>query len=292
MSAIEAALAGFACPIYACVDGTAAGSALRLARSFGLDAQPLMLETARPDEREAGPHLLSGKGARGVAAAADGLETAVDAVFWAWPGPSTALVRHLRSLNLAEIPAEDRRPGDPAYEAALFRHWDARALGSAVRVMSWRQVARLLGEAEALVFSPIAFEPPRVLRPSGVEAAHGLLRFSPAQLDSMEADKAGESRRAVAAYVRACAPADWAVLGPRGQHELIERSEAHGRALGLEGERAIGQWTWLMLVTGGACANDPDVTATLSHGAGTPDDRLDAIMAALPDALGRQAELA
>lgn len=186
------------------------------------------------------------------------------AVIWSWPAGVQSLRRHLRSINLVEVPADTVEPGATGRETVIFRYWDPQVLAALLPLLSPAQQARFLGEADGLAFdSRDSFGEGAVIvapRPAGLPAApRGLLRFSSEQMAALSRARVLASRRRIGAYLRETAPEQTRPLDDRALAAEVERFEREGQALGLATERDLGLWASLQLLAGGALFAEQDV---------------------------------
>ena len=107
-------------------------------------------------------------------------------VWWVWPdnaGAGEALHRHLRGLNMVEIPGDRFDVSEAARtaqaEAVLFRHADADVMAAVLPLFDQSQISRVFGDASGIlvhardVCGVRLFERPATLPP----APRGMLRI-------------------------------------------------------------------------------------------------------------------
>jgi hypothetical protein len=193
-----------------------------------------------------------------------------------------ALFRHLRHLNLVEIPLEEPPEEGPAHETVAFRHWDPEVLAPLLPLFSDDQKARFFGVAEGVVFSSAdhggfaAVSAPSPFRPP--DPSRLLLRFSEEQMEGIGEARRDASRRRIADFTER----QLAAWNPR--HGTIDvparchRAEADGRQLGLSRERALGLWCFLWIATGGAIATAGPVRDLLVAGGPDADETFEAMI--------------
>ena len=208
MTVLAARLGEWSGRLHAVVDGAQFDDVGATLAAAGLGSRSLFLEQsgsvvtagpflARLDERGLS-HLLRIPGA------------AAACVFWGGAIKEPALFRHLRGLNLADIP---RPPGPPdapfaaLRETVLFRHWDPSVLAITLPVMEPAQRARLLGPTEAIILDASGAPLVARRREDWPERVRGRLRFSAAQMAAITDAMTAGSRRAIASYLRGSAPA-------------------------------------------------------------------------------------
>ena len=79
------------------------------------------------------------------------------AVFWRYDAADEpALFRHLRTLNLVEIPKSPEGATDPpdifaeTTRTVIFRHWDPNIIELTLPIMTPQQLRRFFGSAQAI----------------------------------------------------------------------------------------------------------------------------------------------
>lgn len=126
----------------------------------------IYLEGGDPAARAADGHIVPLHEARDLRAAIAIAREPGALVIWSWPKGEKALYRHLRTLNLVQIPNEARAEaeaegedvsGMPSYETVLFRHWDPNVLGGLLPLLEGPQQARFLGAATGLAFEAAGY---------------------------------------------------------------------------------------------------------------------------------------
>ncbi|KPF71041.1 hypothetical protein IP69_08155 [Bosea sp. AAP35] len=263
---------------YAVVDGALFVDLAADLAIHGLGGRPLFLEAGDAAAVSSGPFLISLSRADDIDRLRAMNAGRAAPVFWSWPSGEPALFRHLRTLNLVEIPDRQREtPDAPAYEAVVFRHWDTVVLGAMMPLLRPGQMARLLGAAAGVCFgggSLAAFA-----GPEAVAADTGMLRFSPDQIARLNLGRVAASRQRIASYLREAAPVETGTMDAAQLQALIVHGENTGRALGLGSERALGKWTYMIAVTDGAVAEGPTMGQVFAGSGLAPDDTLDAVFA-------------
>jgi hypothetical protein len=191
------------------------------------------------------------------------------------------LYRHVRKLNLAEIPAGAGVSGleagsAQAWDSVIFRHWDPNVLAVTLPVLEAGQMARLLGPSGGLAFLADGAGPVTVPGPAVVPfAALPPLRFSDAQMEALGRGRQWQSFARIERYLHACDPAFMATLPTDVLRRSIADADASGRALGLRSEKSLGRWTYLCMVTNGAISLDPQVLKGFRESPWSPEDTLD-----------------
>lgn len=263
---------------FAVVDGAYFDNLPLVLQTSDLSGLPLYLEGGAPEHRDAAGFLVDLADEAAIRRCVDLLAGRPAAVYWSWPLGRMALYRHLRTLNLVEIPNETRESeDDPAYETVLFRHWDPNVLGSLLPLLTLSQRARFLGAATGLAFDAPAYAGLMAApRPAGLPPApHGYLRFSAEQMEGLRDARLSSSHRAIAAYLRRTEPEGTDHFNDTALIEFVQRADYQGRELGVSSERAHGLWAWLILVTGGEAARDPKILGAFQNTALTGDQTVE-----------------
>jgi hypothetical protein len=179
---------------FAVIDGAHFDDLPCALQRLNMPLHPLYLEETDPDLQALGPFLVPLRDrvvARQLRALADGRPALV---WWSWPdaGEQTqdAFYRHIRSINVAEVPTDTPeeppqdgidRLGKPTgmesdvphacshpghdhgheaevipvprqlYEPALFRHADPKVMAALLPLLNAQQVSRLFGHAGGIV---------------------------------------------------------------------------------------------------------------------------------------------
>lgn len=290
-----AALAGIAETghLFAVLDGTLfadPGHRLLLA---GFEADPLYLDEASSPAKWAGPLMVwPGTDAQKTLRLVELARMPASALWWHWPEPGPegrqSLFRHLRRLNMVEIPQE----GDSdKVEPVLLRHGDPEAMAALLPLLSPAQISRFLGPARAILlrFTPVLPGDDgtrRFDRPADLpDPPHGMLRLTPAQMDRLLQGRATREEARVLDYLRRHG-GPYLPIAPAGQPDplpgLSRAWLADGKSMGIRGEQALWKWSLLQLLSGGQISADPKVRRFLS--ATTPrssaDDRVGQLMRA------------
>ncbi len=200
-------------PVFAMLDGAKYDDLPGWLRQIDIEARALFLEyRGNAGIMRAGPHLalLNERRLRNLLRI-EGIEGA--AVFWRVEEPDEpALYRHLRTLNLVEIPApppaQDAAP-DPfatAQRTVMFRHWDPGVLAMILPVLTPAQRARLFGPAVALAIAAPEGALQAKRRADWPAPAHGRLALNEAQMQALSGAMTARSHRAIASYLRDAAP--------------------------------------------------------------------------------------
>lgn len=197
------------------------------------------------------------------------------AVFWRGDIGEDAAFRHLRTLLYVKIPRPADAPFDPFAaedESVLFRHWDPSVIALVLPVLTPAQRARLFGPLRVMGLQTKSL---------GVRQAKwhedwpasltGRLKFSDTQMAEITYAMVDRSRKLIGAYLRNAAPEQTARLDSVALLAFIKAAETSGAALGLKTQRGLGQWAYLILISGGKMANLPEAKTAISTGPNSPD---------------------
>jgi len=252
LSALLAARARLPAAVFAVLDGALAPGLGDTLATLGLTSAPLYLEGGDPAVVASGPYLVGLEEPDDLQQLMT-IPAAARAVFWSWHDGFAALRRHLRGINLIEVPAEVAgEPGDGA-ATVIFRHWDPNVLAPLLPLLASEQEARLFGRASGVAFDAEDHGgAAAVTSRRGGSASRGLLHITPAQVSALAAARVAASHRRIAAYLHEVAPAYTAAIGAPALAERIARHHAEADVLGLPAERDVARWSYLQLVAGGA----------------------------------------
>jgi hypothetical protein len=247
----------------------------------GYDAEPLYL-------------VWPGMGADKALQLADMTRAPASEVWWHWPEPGRAgaesLFRHLRRLNMVELPITEREAAGST-ETVLLRHGDPEVMASLLPLLSLPQLARFLGPARAILlrFTPVLPDDTgmrRLVRPADLpDPPPGMLRFTRPQLEQLSQQRLTREEARVLDYLRRHGgpflPAATEAY-PDPLPGLTRTWLAEAKGMGICGERALWKWSFLQLLTEGRMSSDPKVRAFLLNA--TPrhsaDHRVNQIMRA------------
>ena len=188
------------------------------------------------------------------------------AVFWSWGDGQKALYRHLRRLNMVEIPADDFNEDYPAYDKVLFRHADPNVMANALSVLHEGQFALVLGAAAGLVMFAPDFgglrEAPALAH--NVEQPKGMLRFEPGQIEGIEAAQVAKVSGHVRDYLKKVAPEQTASLSEAELNAHVVRSMRESVSYGVTGEASHCRWAYLQLLTRGRLSKEDSVRVLMT----------------------------
>lgn len=285
------AMQGWPRPVFMTVDGSLLRDAPDVLRRADVVVRSLYMEHPNPAAVRAGPwfaaldqrHLDNVLRIEGIGGWA---------VFWGGAVDEAVVYRHLRSINLADLPRPrdapfERFAADP--ETVMFRHADPSVLALVLPVLEAGQRARLFGPMSGIVLAASTIGGIREARRrrDWPEAPRGRLLLSQTQLDRIAEAMAERSRRKVAGFLRDAAPAHAARMDEPGLMAFVAETETSGRALGLTTERGLGRWAYLMLVSQGGIAGSAPARRWIANGVGTPDERIGQLLLGIAGALHR-----
>nr|WP_279357921.1 DUF4123 domain-containing protein [Methylobacterium indicum] len=221
-------------------------------------------------------------------------------VVWSCDAGEPALYRHLRSLNLVQIPvwaaAGASTPPENGVEApaetVLFRHWDPRVLGALMPVLDAGQFIRIVGPASEITYWAEDYGGLKrvIADPDWRGAGGGLLSIRGEQIALLGDRRVQASRRRIMNFLRTSVPEHASSRSDSELYQDVVRYEASARAVGLSSERSFGKWAHLMAMSGEAIAvRDGSAHRYLTTAPGHPDDKLEMLIAEMI-AVGRRAE--
>jgi hypothetical protein len=314
---------------FAVVDAAHFGDLQGELRQADLAFRPLYLDELGKDVEAAGPHLvpLTDRNAARRLHALAGEKPAV--VWWAWPdqGAATdeAIYRHLRTINMAEIPAEtgddaadgvepdaptphdhahhdhvhhhhhDVPPPQPSerYELVVFRHADPRVMAMLLPLLDAGQVSRLFGEATGLVVgAPDEASAKSFPRPLDLpKKPRGWLKIGRERYEELNVVAQKRHENWIANYLRRVAPEVTRDLSAEQLGDMVRLAESNRRSLGIRTQRAAAKWAYLEMITAGRILQQDGVRRYMTDGEHAPDRKVDLMMRSLSSAyrhLGRQ----
>ena len=279
----------------------------------GLSFEPLYVDDGKRNLQADGPHLVPLTDHGAIKRVVDLARGKPAVVWWVWPdegGETQAnLVRHLRSVNMVEIPVDrydapqesDAESGDanlrerrhnegmgqPArYELVVFRHADPNVLAMILPLLDAAQVSRLFGRAVGIVLDAPDHGGLRTfVRPAQLpDTPKGWLWIRPEQYEGLRDARMAESRLRRLKYLRKHLPQPLAGKDDNELAKLVLQSEISGKQLGLSSEQAYARWAYLLLMTDGRAASTPEAIAFIKSGA-DPDARVKALITHTANAL-------
>lgn len=148
---------------------------------------PLYLDEVDNASIASGPHLVHVTGPKQIAKIRSIVGDKPACVWWVWPnhpGAGRAIHRHLRGLNMAEIPRDrfdnDEEDKTAGFETVLFRHADPNTIAAMIAVATPFERARIFGEALAIIVDAPELDMIETLprAPTAPRPTRGLLRIS------------------------------------------------------------------------------------------------------------------
>lgn len=284
---------------FAVVDGGLYDNLPAALAQHGIGGRPLFLEAGDAAAVASGPFLVPLDTTRQIETLLALLASGRAPVIWSWARGEAALYRHLRTLNLVDVPVEqdiddDDEPDQddrsaPRRRSVVFRHWDPNVLAQVQPLLDPAQKARLLGDAAGLAYLPEASAARDGqmgwLTNDGTAKPPGMLSFSEAQFAALTDTRIQESRRNIMAYLRETAAEDLAEVSDAELYAMVVHAEASGNVIGLRSEHAHGLWAFLHVITGGESSQSREIRQHFYRAAEEPElvlqQVLDAVLAEL-----------
>ncbi len=270
-----------------------------LARS-GVRAQPLFLEAGNAGAVASGPFLAPLDTPEQIAALTALVAGHRLPVIWSWARGQAALYRHLRTINIADVPIErdiDEDADDPEWDGqrapsrrtVVFRHWDSDVLVKVQPLLDPGQSARLLGASAGVSYLPFHSTGDAAvswLMPTdSTPPATGVISFSADQFAALSNSRLLESRRNIMTYLRETAAEDLEGVADPELYAMVVEAEVAGNVIGLKSEHAHGLWAFLHVITGGESSQSRDIRQHFYKAAEDPEivlkQVLDDVMAEL-----------
>ncbi|HTU89774.1 MAG TPA: DUF4123 domain-containing protein, partial [Gemmataceae bacterium] len=234
----------------------------------------------------AGPYLAALDRPRlGAFLRVDGIANA--AVFWRADATEPVLFRHLRSINIVDIPGDPQPPAAKT-RTVLFRHYDPSVMAIVLRVLTPAQRARVFGPAEAIALYAVSVGGARSAKrqPDWPKPENGRLHLASAQMEPVAAGMDLRSRHAIAAFLRDAAHDATAPMDDAALLNFVEDSNAKGRELGIATERGLARWAYLILITRGEIADSKPARHMIADGRDAPDIVVGNLLLAAANAAG------
>ncbi len=212
--------------------------------------------------------------------------TAPAAVFWQCEAGGDALYRHLRTINMILVPDEtetdygkpyeaspsppeeneaDRTSPRGGYAAVIFRHADANVMAQVLPSLSRAQFSRLIGPAEAILFSPDkAWDEAEGImgakRTDDLPAPdRGMLKLERENIDAISIRRDRAAARNVADYLKEVAPDRSGDMQDEKLQTFALQSIRESKSFGVETEAGHCRWAYMSLVTSGQLGRNPSV---------------------------------
>lgn len=300
LSLAAASLAGAAekmfVPVFAAVDGARYGHLPRLLRSLGLEHRSLFLDHGDEKIEAASGWLVSIPDQSALLALLAHSEPDCSSlVLWGCPTGEASLHRHLRSINLVQLPRSAVPQNEPPvendgampneaseFESVLFRHYDPNVLASLLPIMTEGQFARILGPATQVLFYACDYGGLRRAEHPGQTTIRpkGLLRIEAEQIEELEEVRHEASDRRIADYLRDVAPDTAGQMDDQRMAHFIVENRRSAQEMGIRSELATGYWAYLNLGSEGRVAALPITRDYLRNHPedGTADEKIFALM--------------
>jgi hypothetical protein len=306
---LDRALAAPACRVFAVLDGASFEDLTADLVFVGLNYKPLYLDENQPGAPAAGPYLVSVYDTCSMNAVFEIMEDKAAAVWWIWPStpenPLEDIYRHLRGLNMVEIPTDryDAEPPDPElpepqeppppYEPVLFRHGDPNAMALMLPQLDSDQISRALGSGFTILCDAPDFGSLKVFRrpPDLPPKPAGLLRLRGSQYAAIGRGRISLVEKGVAAYLREVAPDQ---IGGWSDEQLgtnVRTWVSESGRYGVRLEANHCRWAYLQVITGGKLNTLAEVRQAMSDRQADvdPDARVEALMEAMIQSVGAPA---
>lgn len=274
----------------------------------GLPFLPLYLDEREGNVQAAGPHLVQLPDRNSAIRVAEIAGDKPAVVWWVWPdeGDQTLanIVRHLRGINMAEIPA-DRSDAEPkggddggaaaALEAAkaaiathedghdhdhnhaafvppvrnelaLFRHADPNVMAMLLPLLDASQVSRLFGRANGIVLVAPEGDGLRTYpRPQELpEAPNGWLRIRPDQYEGLGNAKLHNAALMVRSYLQKVSPSKVSHLPEEKLLQVVLGWVRESHSFGVRGLPSHCRWSYLQVITGGKLLESDSVRQVMT----------------------------
>lgn len=272
---------------FAVVDGGHFEDVPGLFRRARLFARSLFLDHADAEVERAGPWLVGldqSPGALDEVLRLVGDQPA--AVFWSCLEGEAVLHRHLRTLNMARIPAWAADGGsEPPVDGSgqelksvMFRHWDPTVLGALLPVLDTQQFSRVVGPAEEVAFRCDDFGGlKRVLKDSEwISVSTGLLIIRSEQVVALTGRRISACHKRIVNYLKAYASPQ---VGDQDDAELLanaKRYDSEARRFGVHTQREVFLWSFMQATSMINLAKEPSVVRFMADPAAgsTPEKRI------------------
>ena len=252
---------------------------LSLAR---LKFEPLYLDEIDAPSIASGPHLVTIRNDHDIAVVRSIIGEASACVWWVWSDEQSApesIYRHLRGLNMVEIPRDrdDQSVGnarDPGFETVLFRHADPNVVISILPILYEEQVVRFFGDAVAVIVESTDYGAIRTFdAPKQTSArARGMLRLGERQYATFVNSDEYLATFKVIEGLEDSFPEYTSNFSEEDLFRLVRTSEESAASIGLVSEEAYFHWACLCLLTNGEMANVPDLKSSISEADAFPDE--------------------
>jgi len=239
-----------------------------------------------------GPHLVHPTGRNQISTILDLVGDSHGCVWWIVPdrrGAGDAMRRHLRGLNMVEIPhrrfdAAKNQGHRAGYEAVLFRHADGNVMACVLPVLEPAQLSRLFGGATKIIVNAPRYpmESSQTVRATArpatlPDAPRGLLRLDEEQYEAIAEARLIALRPAVDRYLRRATPERAQQHGTPDYDKMLTRILSEGRAQGLRGTKAFCRYGLMIFASNGQMFDSQSLRGLLTDtsASSSADMRLD-----------------
>jgi hypothetical protein len=258
---------------------------LTLAR---LRFDPLYRDEIDAPSIASGPHLITIRQDHDIAVVRSIIGDEAACVWWVWPDEPDApeaMYRHLRGLNMVEIPRDrpdqdDEDARGSGFETVLFRHADPNVVMSILPILYEEQVARLFGRARSVIVDAPEYGGLRTFDvPEGLPGQpRGMLRLHLQHYEALAEVADDAATYTVIEGLEHSFPDYTAHFSDDDLYRLVRDSEYSGEALGLVSEEAYFHWACLCLLTNGEMATIPGLQESVASADGSPDEVIEATL--------------
>lgn len=276
---LRGAVASFSPNGYALLDGGHFDDLPAQLKQGKLFARSLFLDQVDIEVQKAGPRLVSVSQSPD---AADRVFELVDmkpaAIFWHCEAGEGVLYKHLRTLNMASIPAwaaagkQERDDQPEAYSLVFFRHFDPRVLGAVLPTFNARQLGRFIGPAEEVGFVSEEYGFKRVLSDYvSKNFSASPLVISADQIDAISERRTEVSFRRIGLYLRRYASSKTDTLNDNKLGAAISSYALEAKSLGINKESSLGIWAYMRMTSKNNLFVDRATRLFLADRANGPD---------------------
>lgn len=255
----------------------------------GLPFKALYKDEYTPGSPSAGPHLVSIFDEPSITRVFDVLEGTPAAVWWLWPNttgnPVDQIFKHLRSLNLVEIPTdrydaeapevEEEGADISPYEPVLFRHADPNAMALVLPQLEPHQISRVLGDSPGVLLDSPEFGGKKYFhRPLNLPPKPaGLLRLRGTQYAAIGRGRISLVEHGVARYLREVAPEYVGGWTDEQLDHQVKTWVAESGRYGVRKEANHCRWAYLQVISGGALSGSKEIEEAMTDvRVGAPPD--------------------
>ncbi len=246
---------------FAVVDGAHFDNLPKELDIWQLEHKALYLEKLGETPSTAGPYLVTlpdWEAANRVLSLVGELPAVV---FWSWGDGQPSLYKHLRRINMIEIPVDDFDPELPKYDRVLFRHGDPNVMASMLSVLDEGKFMHLIGGAAGLVMFAGDEGGLRVAqRISDMGADNqGILRLSAEQYEALKSSKVNKVSANVRNYLKKCAPEQTKSMSDDQLNAHVATTMKESLNFGVTSEASHCRWSYMQLLSGNKLAKNEAV---------------------------------